>query len=252
MARPATPWITRLVGADLGYDRSAPVVRGVDFTLCAGQFWCFAGPNGGGKTTLLRTLMGLLPVLGGRLDRDPGAMSPRHTGYVPQRFPDFAAMPVTVREFVDLGLAGVAVSRPEAAARVARVLGVTGLDALARRDMSALSGGQRQRALLARALVREPSVLFVDEPTTGLDLPAQRDFLDLLSTVHRERGMTVLLVMHDLGEAARLARHAALFSRGRVVLGEAADVLTPAHLEEAYGVPFRSIGEGASRRVVPA
>lgn len=252
MQDPAHPWIARLVGADLGYDRRNPVVRGVDFTLHAGDFWCFVGPNGGGKTTLLRTLMHLLPVLGGRLDRDDAALDPRRTGYIPQHFPDGAAMPVTVREFVDLGLAGLRLSRRDAADRVARTLDSAGLAPLARRDLSALSGGQRQRALLARALVRDPSVLFVDEPTTGLDLPAQREFLDRLSAVHRERAMTVLLVLHDLGEAARLARHTALLSRGRMVLGETSAVLTPAHLQEAYGVPFRVTGEGAATAVMPA
>lgn len=165
----------------------AVVLAGVDFTLAPGEIVTVVGPNGSGKSTLIRALIGLEPAATGRVARASGL----RIGYVPQKLHIDAGLPMTVRRFLSLPRR---VTDAAAAAVLARV-GVPGLGA---RPLARLSGGQFQRVLLARALLGDPQVLILDEPTQGLDQPGTAAFYRLIEEVRAETGAAVLMVSHDL------------------------------------------------------
>ena len=222
----------------LGYDGRL-VLADVDFRVHAGDRWFLLGPNGGGKTTLLRTVLGLIPPKAGRLVLHPELARRERIGFVPQRCEFNHSLPITVREFVRLGTVGIRLDAAETAERLRWALAQAQLDALARRSYWALSGGQRQRALVARALVRRPSLLVLDEPTNHLD-PAQEDaLLRLVVSLNDDEGVTTLFVTHDVALAARWATHVALVYGGRVVGGPAADVFAHGDLRAVFGVDLQ-------------
>jgi len=234
--------------ATLGYGRNI-ILRNVDLSVRPGEFWCFLGPNGEGKTTLIKALLGAIKPKAGRIGAREDVFKRQRVSYVPQRLELNDALPTTVTEFVLSGLVGVPSTSGTRGKRLERVLDLVGLSKLKDRSFWAMSGGQQQRALLARALVRDPGLLVVDEPTAGLDLNAAQAVLDVLTRLHHEYQLTVVFVTHDLQTAADRGSHAALFKNGRVVAGAMAEVLTPDHLGAVYGV---SIGVDVvdGRRVI--
>lgn len=163
------------------------VLHDVSLSIAPAEIVTIVGPNGSGKSTLLRALLGIIPAASGRVDRAPGL----RIGYVPQKLALDASLPMTVRRFQSLPR-----RVSDAAARA--VLERVGLDDAADRQLTALSGGQLQRALLARALLSDPQVLILDEPTQGLDQPGEAAFYRLIEVVRRETGAAVLMVSHDL------------------------------------------------------
>lgn len=222
-------------GLALGY-RGQPVLRDVDWTVRSGESWFLLGPNGCGKTTLVRGVLGLLAPLAGTLVRDPIIASLENTGFVPQRSHTNPTLPTTIGEFVALGAVGIPRSARDEEA-LPWALDRVGLGGFADRDLRALSGGQRQRALVARALVRRPRLLVLDEPTEGVDVASEEVFLETLEALRREEDLTLLFVTHKLRIAARHATHVALFRRGRMRAGPRDAILDPVHLEAAFGVP---------------
>lgn len=186
------------------------VVADVSFTVYPGEFWVVLGQNGGGKTTLLRAILGLLPPRSGSLWLHPELASRARTGFVPQRCDLTPTLPTTVREFVLLGLVGLRVPRREEQERLTWALEKMGLVGMAAWSYWALSGGQRQRALVARALVRRPTFLLLDEPTNNLDTPTEEALLQLLVALNHEVHQTILLVTHNLALAQRYATHVAV------------------------------------------
>ena len=204
------------------------VLRDASFTIRAGEFWCVLGPNGSGKSTLLRAMLGLDRPVAGTLWRHPEWARPQRIGFVPQRCELNPALPTTVREFVLLGTVGLALPRRETSDRLDWAIARVGLDD-GRRDYWTLSGGERQRALLARALVRRPSLLLLDEPTTFLDRDGSEMLLDLLAELRTSRGVTPVLVTHDETIALRHASHVAALGDGTLAAGSRADML-PAKL----------------------
>lgn len=163
------------------------VLAGVSLAVEPGEIVTILGPNGSGKSTLLRALLGILPVSSGEVLRAPGL----RIGYVPQRLAIDPSLPMTVRRFLSLP---VRVTDDRAAAALARV----GVPEVGQRQMAELSGGQFQRVLLARALLSDPQVLILDEPTQGLDQPGEAAFYRLIEEVRAETGVAVLMVSHDL------------------------------------------------------
>ncbi|PWE31321.1 zinc ABC transporter ATP-binding protein ZnuC [Maritimibacter sp. 55A14] len=163
------------------------VLRDVDFSIERGEIVTVVGPNGSGKSTLIRCLIGALRPARGRLRRAPGL----RIGYVPQRLEVDRTMPVTVARFLDL-------PDRQPPAQVAAALDRVGLEGIGTRDMAQLSGGQFQRVLLARAILRRPDILVLDEPTQGLDQPGTAAFYQLIETLRAETGAAVLMVSHDL------------------------------------------------------
>jgi ABC-type Mn2+/Zn2+ transport system ATPase subunit len=227
--------IVRTAGLRLGYGRRV-VLTHVDFRMRLGEFWFFLGPNGEGKTTLLRAILGILRPQTGQLWVHPELGQRQRIGFVPQRCDINPTLPTTVREFVLLGLVGIDTDRREAAVRLGWALERVGLGGLEGKDYWSLSGGQRQRALVARALVRRPSVLILDEPTNGLDLAAEDAVLRFLAELNHKQRQTLLFVTHNLAIAARYATHIALFHAGEVVSGSRQEVLNRQTLERIYGV----------------
>jgi ABC-type Mn2+/Zn2+ transport system ATPase subunit len=224
--------LLRLRGVSAGYG-GGPVLRDVDLEVRASGFTGVVGPSGSGKTTLLRLLLGTLEPVGGAVERAPGL----RVGYVPQLQSVSWDFPVTVAECVLMA------RRPEhpwpwptpaERADVAAALDRLGIGALAGRHIRELSGGQQQRMFLARALVRRPQLLLLDEPTSGVDVQTRHEVLHLLAGLAAE-GVSVLLTTHDLnGMAAHLPHLVAL--NGRVVAtGPPDEVIRPAVLEEVYG-----------------
>jgi ABC-type Mn2+/Zn2+ transport system ATPase subunit len=227
--------IVKTTGLRLGYGRRV-VLAHVDFQMRPGEFWFFLGPNGEGKTTLLRAILGMLRPQAGQLWIHPELGQRERIGFVPQRCDINPTLPTTVREFVLLGLVGIDTDRREAAARLGWALEKVGLGGLQGKDYWSLSGGQRQRGLVARALVRRPSILILDEPTNGLDVAAEDAVLRFLAELNREEQQTLLFVTHNLAIAARYATHIALFHAGEVVSGPRQEVLNRQTLECIYGV----------------
>lgn len=219
----------------VGYARRTVLER-VTFELRKGERWFFIGPNGSGKTTLIRAILGILRPQAGELWLHPELARREGIGFVPQRCDLNPALPTTVREFVVLGLVGIRLSTKAEAARLEWALGKVGLQGMAGRDYWSLSGGERQRALVARALVRRPGLLILDEPTSSLDLSTEDSFLRLLADLNREEHLTLLFVTHDIAIAARYATHLALFHSGSVEAGPRQQVLTRTVLERVYGV----------------
>jgi ABC-type Mn2+/Zn2+ transport system ATPase subunit len=219
----------------LGYGRQA-VLRGVNLEVRAGEYWFLIGPNGAGKSTFVRALFGLVDVAAGRLWIDPERAGHERFGFVPQRCALNPSLPTTVRELVALGLVGLRLDAGARAARVAEALRQVGIGERADHDYWTLSGGQRQRVLLARALVRTPAVLVLDEPETGLDLAVETRLLELLLAVNRDQHVTMLYVSHDLASVRRYATHVALFHDGGVQAGRVGEIFARGNLERAYGI----------------
>lgn len=222
--------------ASLGYGGRA-ILKDVSFDIHAGQFWCFLGPNGEGKTTLIKSLLGAIRPLNGAVLRQPRMFRAGKVSYVPQRLELNPVLPTSVREFVLSGLAGVRSDSVKRRKRLDRVLDLVGLGASHRRNYWTLSGGQKQRALVARALVRDPQLLIVDEPTAGLDFAAVEAVLKVMRELYRDFNVTVVFVTHDLNIAAEHATHLAFFRKGSVVAGAKEQVLTAERLHATFGVP---------------
>ena len=162
------------------------VLESVDMTLRRGELTTLIGPNGSGKTTLVRLLLGLERPSQGTVTAGEGL----RIGYVPQRLHVDESLPITVRRFLALGGA----RRAEIGAALAEV----GAGHILGAPLQTISGGEMRRVLLARALLREPDLLVLDEPTAGVDLNGQAELYDLINTVRRNKNCAVLLISHDL------------------------------------------------------
>lgn len=163
------------------------VLQGVDLNIEAGEIVTVIGPNGSGKSTLLRALLGAKSVASGVITRKANL----RIGYVPQRLSIEANMPLMVKRFLSLPLR-------HSAAEINEMLTRVGIAGFEDRQLAALSGGQFQRVLLARALLGNPEILMLDEPTQGLDQPGVAAFYQLLEEVRQDMGCAVLLISHDL------------------------------------------------------
>ena len=226
------PELIRLDGVAASYGHHR-VLDGVSFHVHEDQFTGIVGPSGAGKTTLLRVLLGTLAIEAGKVTRRPGL----RMAYVPQLETVNWNFPVTVRECVLMSRTSGRrlpwASRDEKA-EVQTVLERLGIGELGGRHIRQLSGGQQQRMFLARALIRQPQVLLMDEPTSGVDVSTRHDVLHLLADLH-EDGVAIVLTTHDLNGMAAHLPHLVCVN-GRIVAdGSPADVITPDVLEQTFG-----------------
>jgi tungstate transport system ATP-binding protein len=217
---------------DAGYRaRNVTILDRISLQFAPGAPTVLIGPNGAGKTTLLRLAMGLIEPTGGRVSWGG------RIGVPPTRRAIVFQRPVMLRRSaaanLRYALASAGIARNEWPARIVELLNIVGLSGLGERPARRLSGGEQQRLALARALARDPEVLFLDEPTASLDPAATKAIEDVIRTV-TARNIKVVMSTHDLGEARRLAGDIVLMHRGRIVeSGPAAAFFNSPRTEEA-------------------
>lgn len=237
----------RIEGLSVGYGRRRIIENLTLPVISGGAVTALVGPNAAGKTTLLRGLAGLIPVHGTvRLD-DIALTSltiaghARHVTYMPQTLPQRVALTVFEATLSALMSSGnLTLSTAEAHERSLAVLARLGIADLAMRGLDELSGGQRQLASLAQSIVREPTVLLLDEPTSALDIHHQLRVMQLVEELARERDLIVLIVLHDIAQAARYAQRIIVLQQGAIAAdGTPEQAVTPEMLAKVYQVEAR-------------
>ena len=236
--------------ATLAYGRRV-VLSDLTFQIPEGDFLGLVGPNGAGKTTILRAILGTLEPSGGSVTRRPEL----RFGYVPQRDQVDYSFPLRVLDVVLMGRydrVGIGRRpRPDDRDRALAALDAVGIRELALEPLTRLSGGQKQRTLIARALVGEPNLLVLDEPTTGMDLVSTTQILGLVRELHERSGLTVLMVSHALNEIANYVTRIALVQEGSFRIGAVDEIVNERTLSELYGIPVE-VDSFAGHRIVLA
>jgi len=216
----------------IGYGNKT-IHRNINVEIEKNDFIGLVGPNGSGKTTFLKTLLGTIKPVSGVIEKKNVTF-----GYVPQRDTVQPLLPYTVYEVVMMGrysLMGL-LKKPskDDQDKVDECMEKVGITHLRNNNYNSLSGGQRQRTLIARALAVRPDVLILDEPTNGMDTPSHYSLLKLISELHSKRGLTVLLVSHLLSDVANLVKKLMLFENGKFQSGMIEQVLAEKNLAQTY------------------
>jgi len=221
------------------------ILSGINLEVKAGEVHAIMGPNGSGKSTLLKVMAGILKsqtdqldILNRPMDKYSRKSLARTIAFVPQMIPtDF---PFTVTEIVLMGRSpylGMLGLEQEKDLEIAKqALSFTGVEHLAHRKLDQLSGGEQQRVFVAKAICQEPEIILLDEPTASLDLAHQVRLMDLMEKLKNERGITVVMVSHDVNLAAMYGDRLLLLNKGEIIrLGAPKEVLTFQTLEQVYG-----------------
>jgi zinc transport system ATP-binding protein len=188
-------YLIKLDEVTIGYDRNG-ILGPIDLTIDRGRFWGVIGPNGGGKSTLLKTVLGLIPPVSGTVRIQDGLVF----GYVPQKDKFDPIFPVSANELVTMGrYCRIPAGRKPGETdrrRIEYSLRKAGIDHLKNRTFRSLSEGEKQRALLARAIAGDPDVLVLDEPTASVDVKGEARIMELVRNIKHEQGLTVIMVSH--------------------------------------------------------
>jgi ABC-type Mn2+/Zn2+ transport system ATPase subunit len=222
----------------LGYGNHT-VLWHLTFSVQDGDFLGIVGPNGCGKTTILRAMLGTLRPKGGKIIRSrPSNREELTFGYIPQYSEVDQIFPLTVQDIVLMGrykrIGPMRKPGPRDREVVMESLRHAAITDLESRQFSTLSEGQKQRTLIARALAAEPSVLMLDEPTSAMDLVSERDIMTLIQSLHEEEKLTTVMVTHNLSLMANCAKTIAIIGKETFLIGAAAEVLTDENLSQLY------------------
>ncbi len=208
---------------------SRAIIRNLSFEVCEGDCVAIIGPNGAGKTVLLRALLHLIPYTGEiRWSHDA------RLGYVPQKIAADRQLPFSARDLL-VAKAGFLKLQSAELEQVSTELGLT--NDLLSASIGTLSGGQFQKLLIAFALLGRPNVLLFDEPTASLDELTEERIYEQLHSLQEDKGMTILLVSHDLSVVYRYANMVLCLSKGKPCMGPPKEILTPGMLQELYAAP---------------
>ncbi len=246
--KPQTPLVS-FSKVTCGYQKKI-VFHNLSFQLYPGQFAGLVGPSGAGKSTLLKAILGTSPPLSGTISvsgtRINGKVPP-YVGYVPQVETVDWDFPVTVEQVVAMGLYRMSKKRPwlthDERKRIAELLNRLDIGRYAQRQIKLLSGGEQQRVFLARALIGNPKLLVLDEPTSGVDVKTQHAILHLLGEINR-KGVTILLTTHDLNAVARHLPWVICFNKRIVAQGDPEDVFTSKVLSRTYESEMNVVRKG--------
>lgn len=248
IARTAEKELVRFERLTAAYG-AEPVLVNVDLTIPPGSFLGVVGPSGSGKTSLLRVITGALKPVSGRVTFPSGPVA---IGYVPQVETVNWYFPVTVREAVlmaRLGERRLPWASKDEVREADEVLDTLGLGGLGTRHIRELSGGQQQRVFIARAMLRRPRLLLLDEPTSGVDVRTRHDVVHLLHELHH-RGLAILVTTHDLNGLAAHLPELVCLNKEVVAVGPPSEVITPDVLERTYGAPMEVLSHGGMPIVV--
>lgn len=236
------------------------VIDGVDLNIEPGTVTCLIGPNGSGKSTLLKGCARLLELRGGAVLLEGSPMHGMSSIEVARKLavlPQTAVAPsdITVRELVEQGryphVGALRMLRKQDGEAVDSALAATGMTTLADRDVEALSGGERQRAWIALALAQQTPTLFLDEPTTYLDISYQLEVMHLVRDLNAEGGITIVMVLHDLNQAAAYSDRIVCLRKGEIVAdGAPGDVLTAELLRDVFRIDATVLPDPRSGRPV--
>lgn len=236
------PYI-QLEDVNFSYDKN-PVLEGVSFSVYQGDYIGIIGPNGGGKTTLLKIILGLLEPESGVvriMGHDIHSLSERGIiGYVPQRITQAEhRFPATVEEIVETGrIAKLGLFKrltPKDRESVRQAMDIAGVSGLKNRLIGDLSGGEMQKVFIARALAGDPKILVLDEPTTGVDVGSQKKFYEFLGKLNKEHNLTIIFVSHDVDIVSTEARSVICLNKNLVCEGPSSQLRDEEMIRKLYG-----------------
>lgn len=235
----------------LGYGNKI-ILSNLNFSIKKGDFLGLVGPNGAGKTTVLRSIIGTLKPMSGEIKLHISKSSRTTFGYVPQRDLIDPIMPFTVEDIVMMGrysqLGIIKFPTSKDYRLLTESLQKVDIENLRYQSFKDLSGGQKQRTLIARALISEPEILVLDEPTSGMDLSSRQSILSLIKKLHIA-GYTVILVSHLLSDVANTAMRIAFIEKNFFQVGNVSEILTSENLSAKYGIEVEVI-EYKDRKIV--
>ncbi len=218
------------------------LIENITFSIEEGSIVAIIGPNGAGKTTLVKAILGLIPSIGTvSVFGIPFTGKNFHIkiGYVPQRLEFDRTFPLTVSELLSFTIPPMLsfpfIKRMRKKAYIDNLLEIVGALDLAERIIGSLSGGELQRVMIAKAIVNEPKILFLDEPASGVDIEGQERFHDLIMRLNKERGLTVILISHDLNIVYRFADNVLCMNRRLICSGRPKETLTDEVIKSVYG-----------------
>lgn len=219
------------------------LIENITFSIEEGRIVAIIGPNGAGKTTLIKAVLGLLPYETGSVSLfgRPFKQLNSHNeiGYVPQRLEFDRTFPITVSELLRFTVPPLYSlpfrRRKEEKEHIERLLKTVGAQDLKDRGIGSLSGGELQRVMIAKAIVNEPRLLILDEPASGVDIEGQERFHDLVKRLNKEKGLTVILISHDLNVVYRFADDVLCINRKLVCSGKPEEMLTDEVIKSVYG-----------------
>jgi len=219
------------------------LLENITFSIEEGKIAAIIGPNGAGKTTLIKAILGLIPyspgsvMLFGHPPKDANAQG--RVGYVPQKLDFDRTFPLTVSELMGFSVPPFFsfpfMKRKGEKKYISELLDIVGAHELADRNIGSLSGGELQRIMIAKAIINDPRILFLDEPASGVDIEGQERFYDLVKRLNKEKGLTVVLISHDLNVVYRFADTVLCLNRKLVCSGRPEDTLKDDVIKTVYG-----------------